>query len=149
VGVVVLTEPVPTSVVDEYGQLPSARLVDTLANKTPVDFVGYGVQFQISGQGGIPPRARWTGPRNRFFAPSELVSGNFAHSSEFMKLALNASQGSGGTCFGDSGGPDLLAGTTTVLAVNSYVTNVNCSGVGYSSRVDIPEVLEWIGSFLD
>lgn len=55
---------------------------------------------------------------------------------------------SGGTCFGDSGGPDLLGGTDTVLAVNSYVTNVNCSGVIYSQRVDVPEVLEWIESYL-
>jgi hypothetical protein len=64
------------------------------------------------------------------------------------EVALNASGGSGGTCFGDSGGPDLLGGTNTVLAVNSYVTNVNCSGVGYSARVDVPEVLEWIEGFL-
>jgi hypothetical protein len=63
-----------------------------------------------------------------------------------MKLALNPGGGSGGTCFGDSGGPDLLGGTNTVLAVNSYVTNVNCSGVGYSARVDIPEVLAWINA---
>ena len=48
----------------------------------------------------------------------------------------------------DSGGPDLLGGTRTVLAVNSYVTNVNCSGVGYSARVDLPETLDWIKSFL-
>jgi hypothetical protein len=143
VGVVVLTEPVPTSEVNEYAQLPSAGLVDTLKNKTGIDFVGYGVQEQI--RGGGPPV--WTGLRNRLFAPSELVSGNFVHSDEFMKLALNPGGGSGGTCFGDSGGPDLLAGTNTVLAVNSYVTNSNCSGVGYSSRVDIPEVLEWINGF--
>jgi len=45
------------------------------------------------------------------------------------------------------GGPDLLADTNIVLAVNSYVTNYNCAGVGYSSRVDIPEVLDWINSF--
>jgi hypothetical protein len=76
------------------------------------------------------------------------VSGNFKHSAEFIRFAANPGGGSGGTCFGDSGGPDLLGGTDTVLAVNSYVTNVNCSGVGYGSRVDIPEVLEWIESFL-
>ncbi|MGH3128363.1 MAG: trypsin-like serine protease [Gaiellaceae bacterium] len=143
VGVIVLSEPVPTSVVSEYAELPEAEVVDTLPNKTPIDFVGYGVQQQITGGG--PPV--WTGLRNRLFAPSELVSGNFTHSEEFMRLALNPGGGSGGTCFGDSGGPDLLADTDTVLAVNSYVTNSNCGGVGYSSRVDIPAVLEWINSF--
>ena len=140
VGVVVLDAARP----GPYAQLPTPGLVDTLKNKTNVDFVGYGVQFQISGKGGIPPQARWAGPRQRMYAPSELVSGNFVHSDEFIKFALNPGGGSGGTCFGDSGGPDLLGGTNTVLAVNSYVTNVNCSGVGYSSRVDIPEVLAWI-----
>jgi secreted trypsin-like serine protease len=54
----------------------------------------------------------------------------------------------GGTCFGDSGGPILNRGTDTVLAVNSYVTNSNCAGVTYSQRIDIPEVLTWIDSFL-
>lgn len=142
VGLVVLNEPV---YMDEYAQLPTAGLVDTLKNKTAIDLVGYGVQEQVHGGG--PPV--WTGLRIRLYAPSELVSGNFVHSAEYMRLALNPGGGSGGTCFGDSGGPDLLGGTNTVLAVNSYVTNSNCAGVGYSARVDIPEVLEWIQTFLD
>ena len=83
------------------------------------------------------------------YSPSELVSGQFVNSAEYMRLALNPGGGLGGTCFGDSGGPDLLGGTNIVLAVNSYVTNVNCLGVGCSARVDIPEVLEWIAGFLD
>jgi len=144
VGVIVLSEPVPTSVVGTYAALPAAGLVDTLKNKTGVDFVGYGVSIQEMDFPGENPFNRWEGPRNRLFAPSELVSGKFVHSAAFMKLALNPGGGSGGTCFGDSGGPDLLAGTSTVLAVNSYVTNVNCSGVGYSARVDVPAVLSWI-----
>jgi hypothetical protein len=145
VGVIVLNTPV---VMSRYAQLPTAGLVDTLKNKTAIDFVGYGVSEQIMTSPGLPPRSRWTGPRVRLYAPSELVSGNFVHSAEFMRLALNPGGGSGGTCFGDSGGPDLLGGTRTVLAVNSYVTNANCSGVGYSSRVDIPEILAWINGFL-
>lgn len=153
VGIIVLTEPVPTNVVSEYADLPDEGLVDTLANKTPVDFVGYGVQFQAQIPGKDlpqpPPFYRWTGPRQRMFAPSELVSGNFVHSDEFLRLAMNPSGGSGGFCFGDSGGPDLLAGTDTILGVNSYVTNVNCSGVGYAFRIDTGPVLEWINSFLD
>jgi hypothetical protein len=148
-GVVVLSEPV---IMSEYAQLPTAGLVDTLKNKTAVDFVGYGVQYQAQIPGNAlpqpPPFNRWTGPRIRNYAPSELVSGKFVNSAEYMRLALNPGGGSGGTCFGDSGGPDLLGGTSTVLAVNSYVTNVNCSGVGYSARVDVPEVLDWIKGFL-
>jgi hypothetical protein len=40
-GIVVLSEPIE---LDEYAALPEAGLVDTLKNKTAVDFVGYGVQ---------------------------------------------------------------------------------------------------------
>ncbi len=152
VGIVVLNEPVD---VGGFAALPTAGLVDTLKNKTSIDFVGYGVKDQAQIPGNLfpqppppPPYYRWTGLRTRYYAPSELVSGNFVHSGEFMKLALNPGGGSGGTCFGDSGGPDLLGGTNTVLAVNSYVTNYNCSGVGYSFRVDTPEVLGWINTFL-
>lgn len=152
VGVVELDGAVPTAVVSRYGNLPAPRLVDSLPNKSPIDFVGYGVQFQAQIPGSQlpkpPPFNRWTGPRQRMFAPSQLVSGNFTHSSEFLRLAMNPGGGSGGTCFGDSGGPDLRGGTDTVLGVNSYVTNINCSGVGYSQRVDVPEVLEWIESFM-
>jgi hypothetical protein len=152
VGIVTLDEPVPTSLVSEYAELPDAGLVDRLANRTPIDFVGYGVQFQANIPGSQlpqpPPFYRWTGPRQRMFAPSELISGNFTHSDEFLKLALNPGGGSGGLCFGDSGGPDLLGGTNTVLGVNSYVTNWNCAGVGYSQRIDIPEVLDWINGFM-
>jgi hypothetical protein len=152
VGVVVLEKRVPKQVVSEHAQLPSAGLVDTLENKTAIDFVGYGVQYQAQIPGNQlpqpPPYFRWEGPRVRLYAPSELVSGEFVHSSEYMRLALNPGGDSGGLCFGDSGGPDLLGGTDTVLAVNSYVTNINCSGVGYSARVDIPEILAWIKGFL-
>jgi hypothetical protein len=147
-GVVILDEPV---YMDEYAALPTAGLVDTLKNKTGIDFVGYGVQDQAQIPGNElpqpPPYYRWVGPRVRMYAPSQLVSGKFVHSAEYMRLSLNPGGGTGGTCFGDSGGPDLLRGTNIVLAVNSYVTNVNCSGVGYSARVDIQEVLDWINGF--
>ncbi len=145
VGIVVLEGPVPTSVVSTYGVLPTAGLVDTLSNKAAVDLVGYGVQEQIHGGG--PPV--WTGQRVRLYAPTEKVSGNFSHSAEFLRLSANPGRGKGGTCFGDSGGADFAGGTATILAVNSYVTNSNCAGVTYSSRVDIPAVLAWINTFLD
>ena len=84
------------------------------------------------------------------YAPlAQLVSGNFVHSADFLKLAMNPGGGSGRDVLRRLGRPwTCSANTSTVLGVNSYVTNVNCSGVGYSSRVDIPEVLQWIQEYL-
>lgn len=145
VGVVVLSKPVPKALVSQYAELPSPGLVDQLANKTPLDLVGYGVQERIH----VYRKPWWTNFGYRFYAPTELISNEFVHSAEFLKIAMNPGGGSGGTCFGDSGGPDLLRDSRTVLAVNSYVINYSCGGVGYSSRIDIPEVLDWIQSFLN
>ncbi len=144
VGVIVLTESVPTSEVSTYGLLPQAGLVDTLPRKAPVDLTGYGVQRRE--RGGGPPE--WTGLLNRFKADARLVSGNFVHSDLFIRVTANPGQGKGGTCFGDSGGPVLTDEGRTVLAVNSYGANINCAGVTYSQRIDLPEVLTWIRSFL-
>jgi len=123
-----------------FAALPSAGLVDTLAMKTGVDIVGYGVQGFIRG-GGRPGQIFLF---TRYFAPSQLVQSNNVQSVEFIKLTANPSQGTGGLCFGDSGGPDVLSGTDIVLAVNSYVTNGNCAGVTYSQRVDLPVILAFI-----
>jgi secreted trypsin-like serine protease len=147
VGVVVLSAPVPISQVSSYAQLPSAGTVETLPNNQPLDYVGYGVQYQVHAPG-VNPYDRWAGPRIRNYAPGVLNPGNFAGSDNLIKVSMNVGGGKGGTCFGDSGGPDLLGGTRTVLAVNSFVTNSNCSGVGYDTRVDVQARLNWIVSFL-
>ena len=58
VGVIVLTEPVPTSVVSTYASLPTAGLVDTLESKADVDLVGYGVSVDLRGRGRSDRSAR-------------------------------------------------------------------------------------------
>jgi Trypsin len=126
-----------------FAALPSAGLVDTLPMGTFVDLVGYGVQGFVSGGGPKQQTFLFT----RYFAPSQIVQSTNVQSAEFIKLTANLSQGTGGICFGDSGGPDILSGTDIVLAVNSYVTNGNCSGVTYSNRVDLPDILSFINSF--
>jgi hypothetical protein len=140
VAVIVLDEPVS---LPRYAQLPTEGLVDTLPMNTDVDLVGYGLQFDSGGG----PRYPEDGAFTRYYAPTLLVASNHVHSDEYIKLTANPAQGKGGTCFGDSGGPDLLGGTDTILAVNSYVTNGNCSGVTYSNRIDT-YALEFINSFL-
>jgi len=128
-----------------YAALPSEGLVDTLKMREEIDLVGYGVQGFVPG-GGPPGQVfLWT----RYYAPSLLIDANFKQSGEYIKLTANPAKGKGGTCFGDSGGPDLLGGTNIILAVNSYVTNGNCAGVTYSNRIDLPYALQFIQNFMN
>jgi secreted trypsin-like serine protease len=145
VGVIVLDpdQAVPVEAVGTFASLPPAGLVDTLPNKAPIDLVGYGVNRQVQQPGGQD----WIWDDStvaRKFAPTELVSGQFQHSDVQLRLALNPGGGSGGLCFGDSGGPNLQGRSNVVLAVNSWVNNSNCAGVGYGARIDKPKILAWI-----
>jgi Trypsin len=131
--------PVPAAAsLGQYGSLPSHGLVDTLPMNTQIEIAGFGVQAFTRG-GGTP---RIAAAFTRYSAVAELIASSDQQSGRFIKLHQNA----GGVCFGDSGGPDVLAGTHTVLAVNSFVANDLCSGVSYSYRVDTASALAWITS---
>jgi hypothetical protein len=145
VGIVILSEPIE---LDEYALLPDPNLVDTLSHMAGVDLVGYGVNEQQRG-GGVSPYDAWTWERMRYYAPANIVPSQDCISDMFVKLTANPGQGKGGTTFGDSGGPIFLAGTRTVIANNSFVTNANCDGVTYAQRIDIPDVLDWIDDTID
>ena len=137
--------PIPAGVTQgKYGALPTQGLVDTLPMGTGVDFVGFGVQDFVNGGGpcGGPCKPVAGDRFTRFFAPSTLIASDNSISDEFIKYHVNK----GGTCFGDSGGPDLLGGTNIILADNSFVTNGQCNGVGYSYRLDTRQALSFITS---
>jgi len=139
VAVVILDAPIT---LPEFGDLPALGLAAAQPQKTEVSLVGYGIQFRLKN---FVDEAL-----TRFFAPAQLVQSNDRISSDFLKLTANPSQGKGGACFGDSGGPVILEGTglgnDTILGVNSGVTNVNCAGLGYSNRIDIPATQTFINS---
>lgn len=144
VGILILEEPV---YMDAYGLLPTEGLVDELEMMAPVDQVGYGVQEMFHVAGG-PPDWDWVEFGARYYAPVQLIGSNHEFSDDFIKLTANPAQGKGGTAFGDSGGPNLLGGTDTILAVTSWGTNYQCAGVSYAQRVDTADILEWIEGFL-
>jgi len=53
--------------------------------------------------------------------------------------------GTGGTCFGDSGGPVFLNGR--IVAVTSYGYTENCRYLGGYQRVDISAAQDWLATF--
>jgi secreted trypsin-like serine protease len=151
-GIVVLSEPVPTSIVNEYAQLPPVGVVETLANKTLLDIVGYGgtEQVHIPGVGG----KFWTREFTPVYATAEFISGNFVHSDEWIRHSTNPAGDNGAVCFGDSGGPTLLGGTDIVIGVASNAPTDfshfgECTSVTYSNRADTPEILSWIQGFMN
>jgi len=132
-----------------YAALPVAGQVETLPMKQNLDLVGYGVQYQIRGAG-IPPSGNWDWINfgYRYQTSAQLIASKNVMNQQFIRVTANPAQGKGGTCFGDSGSPILLAGTNTIVGVCSWGTNGNCAGVSYDQRIDTPEILPWIKSFL-
>jgi hypothetical protein len=139
----VLDEEIPTTVVSQYGELPDVGLVDSLSVNAAVELVGYGMQEHLTPRNtGIANT--WTGIIMRTSATSRIISASFAWSHEFIRCSANLGGGKGGISYGDSGGPVFLAGTNTVLALNSYVSNPNCVGQTYHTRLDIADIHNWI-----
>jgi hypothetical protein len=134
----------------EYGELPELGVLDGIKGKDKLDAltaVGYGLQE-------INPN-RYTGERDRLLASLDLIDtkGVFGLPKETAIKVSGSGVGgdnsdSGGTCFGDSGGPQFLADTNIVVAVTSFGLNGNCAGVGGGYRVDQADDLEWVTTFL-
>jgi hypothetical protein len=147
-GVVELDSPI---LMDEYGSLPELGVLDGIKGnekKASLTAVGYGLQE-------INPN-RYTGERIRLQAVIDLIStkGVFGvPKGTSVKISGSGvggdSSASGGTCFGDSGGPVFLADTFTIAAVNSFGLNGNCAGVGGGYRVDQPDDLDWLATFFE
>jgi len=147
VGIVILSEPV---YLDTYGTLAEIGLLDKLATQRGLQdqsftVVGYGLQsvvptlqadrvryrgtvqlIDVKGTAGIPPG----------------TSATFTNDP-------GQGDGSGGTCFGDSGGPIFHGDSNVIAAITSFGLNANCAGTGGGYRVDTEDDQEFINSFLE
>jgi len=145
VGVVILKAPGVVLPQDEYGVLPQANQLDSLKPRRSTTFtsVGYGLQKSF------PDAASWKDVANRVRMVSHprLIQVNTGFTGP-GSLLLSNNANTGGTCFGDSGGPNFLGDSMVVAGVTSFGLNSTCGGTGGVFRVDRPDVLDFVNQYL-
>ena len=113
--------------------LPSVGLIDTLnVNTARVSVVGYGVSDFAN--------ANTATSGQRFYKNVGITPGQRAQSGS-LYLKTDAS-----TCFGDSGGPNFLAGTSTLLGATSWGQSITCNDHNYMYRLDNAEALNFLNN---
>ncbi|MEJ1110691.1 MULTISPECIES: trypsin-like serine protease [unclassified Kribbella] len=143
VGVIVLDRPVtniapakiaPANYLNAYQQ--------PKLNSTIFTSVGYGTEVRKADSGpqkptpmSYPLLRRWAEEPGQKLTPQILqVNGN-----------EHDNRGTGGTCFGDSGGPTYHGGY--VVTVTSYGYTQNCRYLDGLQRIDIKVVQDWLKTY--
>ncbi len=144
-GVVVLDEPV---IMDQYGALPQLNVLDglkTQRGQKDLGFtaVGYGLQKSF------PDAAAWKNEavKVRMVAYPKLIQINVPGGTGDSSLLLSNNANTGGTCFGDSGGPNFIGASNVVGGVTSFGKNGTCGGTGGVYRIDQADDLAWLATF--
>jgi V8-like Glu-specific endopeptidase len=145
-GIVILSEPI---FLDEYGVLPELDSLDAMKTargrqNTTFDAVGYGMTRSF------PVAASWKDEAyyQRQVSHPELIQINVPGFVGDFSLLLTNNANTGGTCFGDSGGPIFLEGTNVIAAITSFGINSTCAGTGGVFRTDRANVLSFIEGHL-
>jgi secreted trypsin-like serine protease len=125
-------------------ELPTLGLLNTFSQQElrQLGFttVGYGI-VRTSKKGG--PQG-FIDETNRLVAEQTLLS----LEPFWLNLNMNPSTGSGGTCYGDSGGPHFLGGMTSNLIVSLTVTgDAMCRATDKTYRLDTPSPQEFLSRF--
>ncbi len=142
-GVVVLDEPF-ASPNGLYGRLPAENQLDALKvrrgkqNQT-FTAVGYGLQREFP----EPAAGKNVELLIRMVAQPKLNQINSANTGNYSML-LSGNAHTGGTCTGDSGGPNFLGTSRVIAGVTSYSTNWTCGGAGGVYRLDRDWNLDWL-----
>jgi hypothetical protein len=140
-GVVTLDEAHPSNT---YGTLPALNSLDSLhaGRSTTFTSVGYGLQLAF------PDAAAWKDQslRIRKVAHPWLIQNNTNFSGD-IDLIVSDNAAGGGTCFGDSGGPNFVGSSTVIAGVNSFVYNSQCAGFSGVYRIDKKDDVDWLATF--
>lgn len=137
VGVVVLSAPVNAAA---FGTLPDENSLEVMARargqqNQAFTAVGYGLQ-QTNPVFTVAQRIRMSASPRLVQINSGLTG---AHS-----LLLSNNTATGGTCFGDSGGPNFVGNSLVIGGVTSFGLNGNCVGTGGVFRLDRKVARDWV-----
>jgi secreted trypsin-like serine protease len=145
IAVIVLDQPVSgiTPV-----QLPPAGLLDQMKddgtlNGTLFTSVGYGTQQALNGPGGHT----FPFDKQRRYAVGEFN----ALTQALLKISQNGSTGDGGTCYGDSGGPQFLgagSGETPTQVSITLTGDTPCKATNVDYRLDTPQARAFLAPYV-
>lgn len=128
--------------------LPTAGLLDELAAQNGLHGVvftpaGYGLQNRVVG-GGVP-FFQDRNPVPRMFAFSSFDALN----SHYLRLSQNPATGDGGTCFGDSGGPNFFTvNGTQILAAITITGDTACRATNVTYRLDTASARAFLAPYV-
>ena len=138
-GVVTLSSPVTMSA---YGQIAPLnwlnRYASTARSQHRFETVGYGLE-RVQGK-------KEFGGDTRMKTEPMLINLHSNPPNSYMVISDNTA--TGGTCFGDSGGPTFdNTSSRVVVAVSSWAQNTNCTGKSGVYRLDQPDDLAFLATF--
>jgi Trypsin len=136
VAVVVLDKPVKGLT---PARLPAAGSLANLPATQQFTSVGYGAYSVTNSPGGHA----YLYNDVRGVATGTLNSINPA----WLRISENPSTGDGGTCYGDSGGPNFL-GTSDVVAATTITGDAICRSTNVDYRLDTASARAFLGSYV-
>jgi hypothetical protein len=136
IAVVVFSQPVEGIT---PARLPEAGSLSNLSRTQRFTSVGYGAHEVTNEPGGH----RYLYDDQRMVATGELNSIN----KTWLRISGNPSTGNGGTCYGDSGGPNFL-GTTNIVAAITITGDAICRSTNVDYRLDTESARAFLGQFV-
>ena len=124
-------------------QLPAEGSLSDLPGDQQFTSVGYGAQSVTSGPGGKTFHYQDT----RYVSTGTLNSVTPA----WLRISQNPATGNGGTCYGDSGGPNFLgAGSneTNIVAGTTITGDTACRSTNVDYRLDTPSGRAFLGQYV-
>jgi V8-like Glu-specific endopeptidase len=136
IAVVVLDRAIKTI---QPARLPAAGSLSGLSSTQQFTSVGYGA-YEVTNE---PGGHQYLYNDDRMVATGTLNATN----KTWLRISMNPSTGNGGTCYGDSGGPNFL-GTTNIVAAITITGDMVCRSTNVDYRLDTESARAFLGQYV-